>query len=77
MSSCLWPMESYDFTVLDFKSITWNKSEAMVNKQTKIYSDHLQKEQARHGKSITVILGVTHSQCPVDTQVQRDQHKVV
>lgn len=23
MSSCLWPIESYDFTVFDFKSITW------------------------------------------------------
>lgn len=34
MSSCLWPMESYDFTVFDFKSITWNNSKAMVNKQT-------------------------------------------
>lgn len=34
MSSCLWPMESYDFTVFDFKSITWNNGKAMVNKQT-------------------------------------------
>lgn len=45
MSSCLWPMESYDFTVLDLKSITWNKSKAIVNKQNNIYSDHLQKKE--------------------------------
>lgn len=32
MSSCLWPMESYDFTVFDFKSITWNNSKAIVKK---------------------------------------------
>lgn len=54
MSSCLWPMESYDFTVFDFKSITWNNGKAMVNKQTNMqhfaqkkkqlfYSDHAQK----------------------------------
>lgn len=26
MSSCLWPIESYDFTVFDLKSITYNES---------------------------------------------------
>lgn len=58
MSSCLWPMESYDITVFNFKSITWNNSKATLNesdvinikicrtlkKQTIIYNDHLQKQ---------------------------------
>lgn len=54
MSSCLWPMESYDFTVFDFKSITWNNSKAMVNgtdqhaalwtTKTITYNEHPQKK---------------------------------
>lgn len=51
-------MESYDITVFNFKSITWNNSKATLNesdvinikicrilkKQTIIYNDHLQKQ---------------------------------
>lgn len=79
-------MESYDFTVFDFKSITWNNSKAMVNKQTTLLHFALKKQlftvithkkRANHGKNIIVLIGVTHSQCPVDTQVQRDENKVV
>lgn len=92
MSSCLWPMESYDFTVFDFKSITWNNSRAMVNESdginSKIYSTlggkthlfttitHKKWDKTWQKKNIAII-GVTYSQSPVDTQVQRDQDKVV
>lgn len=57
MSSCLWPVESYDFTVFDFKSITWKNRKAMVNegdvinrticctlKKAIIYNNHPQKK---------------------------------
>lgn len=72
MSSCLWPMESYDITVFNFKLITWN-SKAMLNesdvinrkicstlkKQTIIYNDHPQK---RAGKQ-HLVKKYSHHKC--------------
>lgn len=50
MSSCLWPMESYDSTVFDFKLITWNNSKAMLNE-----SDVINREISSTLKNKTII----------------------
>lgn len=38
---CLWPIESYDFTVFDLKSITWNESD---KRQEKLFKQTLNLE---------------------------------
>lgn len=44
-------MESYDFTVFDFKSITWNNGKAMVNKQTNM--QHFAQKKSNYFTVIT------------------------
>lgn len=46
-------------------------------KKTKTNTVITHKQWARLDKNIIVIIGVTHSQCPVDTQVQWDEDKVI